>query len=293
MKNDFNVADTLSALNLASLPTMPMVALRVHKMLEDEDVAIAKLVHVIQSDPAVVARMVKMANSSFYGSRREIRTIPDAIMTIGLSALRGTVLQAALQELYQPFGPTEIMLWEHANAVAMAARFLASHLRPALAEEAFLAGLLHDIGMLVLNWTAPEKFSLVLTHEELDSEANFAADEFEVFRVSHGEVGGWVLRNWEFPEELIAVAKDHHNFLELEAGSGAPSGQPSPSWLTTLVSLADVICLKAGIGYQRNEVAAWENLPHLSLLGLDAHRIDQLSNEFLEKYVEEWQYMVS
>jgi putative nucleotidyltransferase with HDIG domain len=293
MRKELNVTDSLSALNLASLPTMPVVAARIHQMLEDEDVDIAKLAQVIQSDPAVVARMVKMANSSFYGSRREIKTITAAIMTIGLSAVRGTVLQAALQELYQPFGPTEEMLWEHANAVAMASRFLASHLRPAMAEEAFLAGLLHDIGMLVLNWSAPEQFQLLLTREELDSEANFATEEFEIFKVSHGEVGGWVLRNWEFPDELIAVAKDHHNFQELTPDQGTSSEQPSSSWLTTLVSLADVICLKAGVGYQRNEVAEWEDLPHLSLLRLDAHRVDQLSNEFLEKYIEEWQYMVS
>ena len=295
--NKVAVADIYSTLNLAVLPTMPVVAARIYQMLEDESVDISGLTRAIQADPAVVARVVKMANSSFYGNRREIRTIPDAIMTIGLSALRGTVLQAAIQKLYQPFGPTEIMLWEHANAVAIAARFLASRLRPALAEEAFLAGVLHDIGMLVLNWTAPERFSLLLTREVVDHDADFAAEELEIFKITHGEVGRRVLGNWEFPEELITAAKYHHEFPELLSGSevvGKKSAlQPSTIYLTALVSLADLICLKIGLGYQRHVVFEWETLPQMGILGLDAPRVAQLVEEFLERYVGEWQGMMS
>lgn len=275
--------------DLADLPTMPVVAARIYQMLEDENVSIAGLTKVIQADPVIVSRLVKTANSSFYCSRREINTIPDAIMTIGLGALRGTVLQAALQKLYQPFGPAENMLWEHANAVAIASKFLAIRLRLAFAEEAFLAGLLHDIGMLVLNWTAPERFHILLTQDESVTEADFATEENNIFRVSHGEIGRKVLSRWEFPVELIMAAEYHHQFSELMLAKSIRMQHPTAVYLVAVVSLADMMCLKLGLGYQRHFTVDWEKLHIISILDLDTPRIEQLITEFMEKYIGEWQ----
>ena len=285
------VSDSPLTLNLADLPMMPLVATRIYQMLEDEDVDIPALTKAVQADPAVVARVVKMANSSYYGSRRGIKTLPDAITTIGLTALRGTVLQAAMQKLYQPFGPAELMLWQHANAVAYGAKFLASRIRPTLADEAFLAGLLHDIGMLVLNWTAPERFSLLLTREEVNPDADFAAEEYEVFKVNHAEVGGKILRKWGFPKDLITVATHHHDFSGLL--SDRFDLQSSTVNLTALVSLADLLCLKLGLGYQRYVTAEWEKLPQISILEVNALFFDKLVDEFQAQSEDEWQDTLS
>lgn len=287
----------LLVLQVEDLPTMPVIAAQVYQLLASDDVEIKDLTNVIMADPAVAARVVKIANSSFYGTRRGIGTVSEAIMTIGFSALKGVVLHSALQDFYHPLGPTEAMLWEHSCAVAIASRFLASHLGRSLADEAYLAGLVHDIGMQVLNWAAPDRFKQVMALHNSVNGPSIDAAERALYTFTHGEVGGRVLSKWHFPEDLIIPVCYHHSFttlLEGHTGSRSVSpGKSSPVYMTALVSLADLFCLQLGLGYHRPFDDDLARLPQAGYLGIDPDRMATLLEQFQEGYVKEWRNLMS
>ena len=273
-----------------SLPAIPIIAARVLSMVRNDEVKIEDLACTVLADPALAAKVVKMANSPFYGWRRNIRTIPEAITILGFNTLKGLVLAASLSRVYQPFGPTEKMLWEHSSAVAMAARFLAVSIRRALMEEAFLVGLLHDVGKQILNTFAPKKFEQVTTlmiYQRLT-----AADaERLIFTFEHDEVGGRTLEQWNFPTELVFPVRHHHRFGELVGDNVIFTGitdESFPIFLTALVGLADQFCLKLGIGCRGPQAIELTDSRQALYLGIGPENLHHLLETFQKHYTDEW-----
>ena len=224
----------------ADLPTIPVVAIKVMQLIESETATAEELAKIVASDPAVAARVLKISNSSFYGCRRQIQTLSSAIMILGFSTLRSLVVAASLKQVYKPYGLTERMLWEHSFAAGLAARIIAHQTRAANEEEAFLAGLFHDIGKIIMNTLDRAKFQEVMQHCYNEG-ISFGDAERSVYPFSHDEVGAYVIRKWNFPEDLTTAILQHHS---LEFGEDSPALVN----LTAVTALADLFCLKLGIG---------------------------------------------
>ena len=225
----------------ADLPTIPVVAIKVMRLIESENATAEELAKVVASDPAVAARVLKISNSSFYGCQRQIQTLSGAIVVLGFSTLRSLVIAASVKQVYKPYGLTEKMLWEHSFAAGLAARIIASETRAANEEEAFLAGLFHDIGKIIMNTLDREKFQQVMQHCYNEG-VSFGVAERTVYPFSHDEVGAYVIKKWNFPEVLSTAILQHHR---MEFGS---ADSPVVVRLTAVTSLADLFCLKLGIG---------------------------------------------
>jgi HD-like signal output (HDOD) protein len=273
-----------------SLPAIPVIAARVLAMVRDDEVRIEDLTRTVLADPAMAAKVVKMANSPFYGWRRNIRTIPEAITLLGFNTLKGLVLAASLSQVYQPFGPTEKMLWEHASAVAMAARFLAASTRRALMEEAFLVGLLHDVGKQVLNVFAPRKYEQVASLMIYQGLSASVAERL-IFTFAHDEVGGRIVEQWNFPEELVFPVRYHHRFTELVGTDEiftVVTEESLPVLLTALVGLADQFCLKLGIGCHGPQTLDIKASRQAYYLGIAPENVLPLLETFQKLYTEEW-----
>lgn len=240
----------------ADLPTIPVVAIKVMQLIESETATAEELAKIVASDPAVAARVLKISNSSFYGCRRQIQTISSAIVILGFSTLRSLVVAASLKQVYKPFGLTEKMLWEHSFAAGLAARIIANQTRAANEEEAFLAGLFHDIGKIIMNTLDREKFQEVMQHCYNEGIA-FEEAERSVYPFSHEEVGAYVIRKWNFPENLTTAILQHHT-LEF-----APLDDPALVNLTAVTALANLFCLKLGIGVRepREEIDLTRSKP--------------------------------
>jgi len=225
----------------ADLPTIPVVAIKVMKLIESENATAEELAKIVSSDPAVAARVLKISNSSFYGCRRQIQTLSSAIVILGFSTLRSLVVAASVKQVYKPYGLTEKMLWEHSFAAGLAAKIIANRTRAANEEEAFLAGLFHDIGKIIMNSLDRDKFQEVMGHCYNEG-ISFGQAEQGVYPFTHDEVGAYVIRKWNFPEILTAAILQHHklDFTELD--------DPTLVKLTAVTSLADQFCLKLGIG---------------------------------------------
>lgn len=269
------------------LPTIPVVATKVMQLMEAETTTAEELARVVASDPAVAARVIKISNSSFYGCQRQIQTLSTAIVILGFNTLKSLVVAASVKQVYKPFGLTEKMLWEHSFAAGLAARMIASSTRAANEEEAFLGGLFHDIGKIIMNSLDKEKFQQVM-QRCYNEGLTFEEAESSVFPFKHDEVGAYVVKKWNFPLAMTNAILQHH---KLQFDEHDDIYQMN---LTAVIALADMFCLKMGIG---------ERDPHESLdlaasapatmLKLDEARIDMMLNLFTEAFERDKSYFVT
>lgn len=262
----------------SDLPTIPVVATKVMQLIESESATAEELARVVASDPAVAARVLKISNSSFYGCQRQIQTLSHAIVVLGFGTLKSLVVAASVKQVYQPYGLTEKMLWEHSFGAGLAARIIAKETRLVSEEEAFLGGLFHDIGKIIMNTMNKQQFQDVMQRCYNDG-LNFEEAERRVFSYTHSEVGGLVIKKWNFPDMLMHAVLNHHTF---DFAEDEDSYQVS---LTCVVGLADQFCHKIGIGIREPDdgLDLMQTVP-AQRLGLTMQRMDAILENFTEAY---------
>ncbi len=260
------------------LPTIPVVATRVMQLIELENVTIDEIARVVMTDPAVAARVIKISNSAYYGCQRQIQSLPRAIVLLGLNTLKTIIVTASVKQVFQPFGLTEKLLWEHSFGAALAARIIAGTTHIVNEEEAFLAGLFHDIGKIVMHTLDQSKFQKVMQNCYNDKIC-FSEAEKNFFPFSHEEVGAFVINKWNFPETLIEVVRQHHSF------NSEVKNDHYVTQLTSIVSLANLFCHKLGIGIRepQNELDLGKSTGS-RLCNLSEDQIDSMLMRFEETY---------
>lgn len=262
----------------SDLPTIPVVATKVMQLIESESATAEELAKVVASDPAVAARVLKISNSSFYGRQRQIQTLSHAIVVLGFATLRSLVVAASVKQVYKPYGLTEKMLWEHSFGAGLAARIIARETRLVSEEEAFLGGLFHDIGKIIMNTMNSAQFQDAMMRCYNDG-VTFAEAERQVYSYTHSEVGGLVIKKWNFPDMLMHAVLNHHTF---DFGEEEDSCQVR---LTCVVGLANLFCHKAGIGVREPDdgLDLQQTVP-AQKLGLNEERMNALLELFMETY---------
>jgi putative nucleotidyltransferase with HDIG domain len=265
-------------MSASDLPTIPVVATKVMQLIESESASADELAKVVASDPAVAARVLKISNSSFYGCQRQIQTLSHAIMVLGFSTLKSLVVAASVKQVYKPYGLTEKMLWEHSFGAGLAARVIANCTRLVNEEEAFLGGLFHDIGKIILNSLDNQQFQRVVQKCYNDG-MSFIDAEQQVFSYNHAEVGGLVIKKWNFPAILRDAVLKHHSF---EFAEDEDTYQVR---LTCVVGLANLVCHKLGIGVKEPEdhLLLHESIPG-QMLNLDEGKIEAMLEKISEAY---------
>ena len=265
----------------SDLPTIPVVATKVMQLIESEGVSAEELARVVSADPAVAARVLKISNSSFYGCQRQIQTLSHAIMMLGYNTLRSLVVAASVKQVYTPYGLTEKMLWEHSFGAGLAARLIANKTRLVNEEEDFLGGLFHDIGKIIMNFFDSQQFQKVM-EKCYNEQISFLEAEQQVYSYTHAEVGGLVIKKWNFPEMLMKAVLQHHYF------DFGEDEEPSQIKLTCVVGLANLFCHKLGIGVREPEedLILHETIP-ANLLNLGEARINVLLEYFDQAYTQD------
>jgi putative nucleotidyltransferase with HDIG domain len=266
--------------NARELPVMPPIATEVMKKAEDPDTDARTIATLISRDAALAVRVLKIANSSFYSMPRKIETIQQGIVILGYSTLRTVVVAAAIKDVFARFGLAERLLWEHGIAAAAATTLLAERLGGISKDEAFVGGLLHDMGKLVMHSLAENEFQEVMK-VVYAGEKDAIDAETEVFGFDHAEVGRILLTKWGLPEQLASAVGAHHC---LDKADDAEGGKP----LAALVQVADRMCLREGIGRRKSdpEIAPWA-CPGAELLGFAETDFEDLTPVFLERCEQE------
>ncbi len=253
------------------LPVLPVTAQNVLSLMSDPDVSIEKIKKLVSGDPGLATKLLKVANSAFYGGYRDIQNLTQAILRLGLTSVRNIVLATSMKNVYKKFGLTEKLLWEQLIGSAIASSTIARQTRRADPEDAFVGGLLHDVGMVIINNEYPDEFVKVTEHIYNES-MGFAEAEAEVFDFTHRQVGAIVVKKWGFPENLELLVKNFDNAEYINKDRAVLS-------MVSIINLADLMCQKFGVGLRKhvNSEVNFGNLPES--LGLNAERFNELSEK--------------
>ena len=234
-----SLENILEAVN--DVPALPQIVLRVMQLTEDPESTAQDIHKILDQDQAMTARVLRLANSAYYGFARRIATVSDAVVLLGFKTIRGIVLAAAvsdlLQKKYEGYALEEGELWRHSQACAIAARLIARHCRFTNLDLAYTAGLLHDIGKVILNRYMKEAYHEVVelvTSQEIP----FMDAEDRILGFNHAMVGARLAERWSLPAQLVESIEKHHQ----------PGHASEDQKLTAIVHLADAVCLSMGIG---------------------------------------------
>lgn len=206
------------------LPPLPAVAARVMGMADDDRTSAMDMAQVLSTDQALTAKLIRVSNSAYYGFARRVSTVREAVVMLGFKQVRQVAVGASLINAFKtnrrandPFDLD--LFWGHSVAVAVAAEALAKKTHSAKPEDAFTAGILHDIGRLVIRQTMPEEFAEALLIAR-SGEMDLGAAELQTTGYSHVEVGRALGELWKFPMHLIDAVRCHHDFSQTPANDG-------------------------------------------------------------------------
>ena len=275
--------------SIRDLPPMPAVAVKVLELLNDPNVNYEKLGDAISSDPAVSARMLKVANSAFYSMKRQIKTLEHAIAIVGERTLRSLVLAASLEGMNKSYGLLEKMLWEDSMGCAIGCRILARKFSSADPEEAFLAGLFRHLGKIVMNYSDPDAYRS-LAEAAYSESVSTTELEGKFFPYAHAVVGAAVLDKWNFSRSLVMTTL-HHEDLVISVDE-EENGE-SLLQLTATVNLAGHVCRKLGIGQrQPDEDLDLQKCPGAKALDLGEDEVQQALVEVEQVFTENRDFFI-
>jgi putative nucleotidyltransferase with HDIG domain len=241
------------------LPTLPQVVTHILETLNDDNADADSLVQRLNTDPAIVARLLAAANSSAFGLATPVASTRQAILVLGLETVRSITLATALIGQFNPAGSADAgnfdarQLWRHSLGVATCARALAGRIGYP-PEAAFSAGLLHDIGQLLMVAVAPDACAAVRLRMQDDDTAIIDAER-AVFGVDHATVGGELAKLWRLPADIVAGIHGHH------APDSGDDGE-----IGDLVHVAEVLSHALDLGeFEHNRVPEVSELAQLRL----------------------------
>jgi len=219
--------------NLSGLPPMPQIVFKAHEIMEDPNSGTKKVAELIETDQAIAAKVLKMANSAYYGMSGKVSSIQHAAVVLGDKALGELVTLAGTSSLLSNklygYAMDAGELWRHSMTVAFGSKIMAQRYMPQLENDAFSVGLIHDVGKLVLDRPVLNRKSVF--DEFMDSgDKTFLSAENRILGFDHAEIGYDICQQWQIPDSLAKAIRYHHR----------PSAASDDS-LVCIVSMADTI----------------------------------------------------
>lgn len=267
--------------HLDSLPAMPIIAQKLLGLNLDTDEGEREMLRLIEQDPLISAKIIGLANTPLFGPSKRVSSTKDSAMLLGITRVKAVAMGIAVMTamIKKPMGKLNIQgLWLHSMAISLALRILSKAMprekRP-LEDEIFLAGLLHDIGFLVLNQLDQKRSDELHYHFAAEPDRPAGEIEAEMLELNHCELGAELARYWDLPEALIALIRYHH----VPNSELAAVAQP----LVSMVGLADKIL--ANFGFSENSKAPITEEEWL-FLGIDPAQEEEIIAQILQKAEE-------
>lgn len=247
-----------------TLPTLPGVINKLNSLSENEKSSVQEMAKIVSSDQVLSARILRLANSPSYGFYR-VSTISNAMILLGVNVVKSLALSSSIFEIMEQ---NSIGLWEHSLGVGVVSNMIARKLGLPECEEIATAGLLHDIGKVIISIKCEEAEKgiqeLICTQQLYSTEA-----ELQIIAVNHAEIGAWLSKSWFLPEKLSEPIAFHHDVQKSE----------NHRIKTSVVHIADVLVKASGFGNSGDpyvhpiQKTAWDTL--------------KLNDQFLSEIVEE------
>lgn len=203
--------------NIRNLPTPPIVFHQIQKVMSDPNVGAAQVATILAEDPAMSVKVLKLTNSAFYGLTREVDSVKHAVVIIGLEAIKNLVLSASVLDMFKGKNVDKDFQekhWRHSLATAFCCRILSKKFKETgiiNPDSAFSAGLLHDIGKIVLAIFLPNEYSKFLELRETDKDLTDYELEEKALGYNHAQIGGILATQWKLPAMLAETITFHHH----------------------------------------------------------------------------------
>ncbi len=263
---------------IENLPTLPEVASRLMRVINDPITTAVDVASLISRDPSLTAKVLRLANSAFYGIPRTVTTVHNAVVILGLKVINTMVFSISVVKMFPDEGKdtgfSRREFWAHSLACAVLARALATRMRRIALfdpEECFCAGLIHDIGRVVLDQFFHEEF---IAAHQLARKENISLGEAEkkIFGFDHADVGDWLTARWELPQEIRLPIVHHHH----------PREAPMAKEVSGLVHLADYLCYQIDFGTPGIKTQPVFDAELAAQLGFSNEDFDTIRAEALE-----------
>lgn len=225
------------------LMTLPQILYQINELVESKTASAADLHRVIKADPALSARLLKLVNSAYYGLPGQVASLEKAVILLGVTAVKNLAVAASIEQLFRkvriagPYSGRD--LWMHCLAVAAAGRDLAQRAKMQRLDEVFMAGLIHDLGLLAAAQVEPGDFGRVI-ELCLTGSHRWGVVELEVLGIDHASAGSRLADRWHFPPELVRMIQLHHEWND----QGDRAGE-----LARIIFLADTLASHLSDGF--------------------------------------------
>jgi len=267
------IIEKLNALD--ELTAMPNIAMDLMAMLNDPSSLVKDIVQKIKLDEALTIFVLKSCNSALYGIRKEINSLRNAINLLGYSQLKNLLMSYFMRNLYNLSGKDETKdkMWEHTIAVAITAQELSKRFNT-IADTAYLAGLVHDIGKLAIYHIQADKVTEVNLYLEKNPQENILEIEKKIIGITHVEAGEIIVKKWQLSPYIIEAIKNHHN---LEKASTEAVNY------VKLIHYSDILVNRF---LENREIAFSHILEVKELKTLDAFGFMEKTKEIIEDFIK-------
>ncbi|HPJ98805.1 MAG TPA: HDOD domain-containing protein [Candidatus Hydrogenedentes bacterium] len=261
---------------IITLPSLPGALARIVQLLNDPESSLSDVGKAITQDPAVALKTLRLANSAAYGLREHVTSVEHAVALLGIKVIHNLVLTATV---FDTLSRSAGLLYQHSIVAGLAARAVLRTGRVALAlqpDEAFVYGLLHDIGKIILEDYLSDD---LMEAETLSRDRKVPAYqvEREIIGADHAEVGGRLAMNWRLPESIASAILAHHDLSRCE--------NEDSRRLAALLNVADAICIEAGFPSYEGAVAG-DTSQSWALLGVESAKIPAIMDDFFASIPE-------
>lgn len=264
--------------SLTDMPALPTVVARLTRLISDPRTTASDINAALSSDPGLVTKILKLVNSSYYGFSRRITTITNAVVILGFNQVRNLALSAFIFDAFASSHEGSSFdvngFWRHSIGSAFFAAQLARSLDPKLEEDAFICGLLHDLGKFIMAQNAPKHVAMVLAQVK-KQDILFNEAEKQCLAYDHAILGSLVMERWNLPETLCNVVRNHH----------APLLAPEKSQILCCVTnVADIVAraMLMGNGGDAQIPRLFEDV--WERVGMDWGRMETVVRKVAEDY---------
>ncbi len=273
--------------NIRNLPTPPIVFHQIQKVINDPNVNAVQIASILAEDPAMSVKVLRLTNSTFYGLAREVESVRQAVVVIGFEAIKNLVLSASVLDMFKGKNTDQEYqekFWRHSLSTAFCSRILAGRLASrgmVDSDAAFSAGLLHDVGKLVISCFLEEEYDQYKKERRENTESPDFVIEENVLGYNHAQIGGFLGRQWKIPSKLINAITYHHH----------PQLSDSDSPIAFIVHLADYTSKKTFYdSYEQHLVGEVD--PHvMEYMGLTAGDLEGYGDLLREEYLKAETFM--
>ncbi|MFH0924906.1 MAG: HDOD domain-containing protein, partial [bacterium] len=227
---------------IQGLPTLPVLVTQTMHLIDNPKTSISEIVKAISVDQALTIKILRLANSAFYGFPRKIATVKHALVILGSMTLKDLIIATSIHDVFpETEGEGRFKrsdFWEHSFACGIASRMLAKEVQYRVTGEVFVAGIIHDIGKIIIDKYFHPQFKKIIKIVEEENITIYEAEK-KVLGITHVDLGRWLAQKWNLPSDLVDAIAYHHS----------PKLAKSNQELTTIVHLADILCRMKAIGY--------------------------------------------